>query len=508
MEELSRSVDFCRNVFVPLLGEKYVHPGSVVELPKDFIREANDLVTSANRERPVHRLTKEVAADCMFGVLMPDFCFISDCTQNNFTESTPSPTFCAEIKPKCGILPTCNTHSDQNSIYHRVKQLTCKYCLFQWQKVNKEGKYPRRSEYCPLDLYSNDPGRVLYALKCLLQDPQNNLRIFRDGALVYSGETNQPLSRSIPSIHRGLHANEVSSANNLPSNNKWQLLDFEDMLKSSFIASLDGTVSASGLFSRAEGFTSFSGSSVFLATLLQLLVHDSNIECDMHHQVPNQPTCGESRYQHFSSLEDDDVRSLLSSLPPLTFGTGGILNKILNVQKLDRFGTDEVFKMYKDVCNDVNLESVLHSFKFSKNQTVDNGRGGDVAIKETTFKYFQDPNHSQSVPSPHLVLSNNYQDNCQDETSNYFKLDEITKFLIAASANDCSIMISFQQVDEKPNDCTCYFTEAITGIHYKYSIAAVDLDPKNLHRIPKYYHEYHEIIQNYLRCSKKDEVLY
>ncbi|XP_067631384.1 inositol-pentakisphosphate 2-kinase isoform X4 [Eurosta solidaginis] len=50
------------------------------------------------------------------------------------------------------------------------------------------GKINRRSSYCPLAMFSGIPSEMLAAIGALLQCPQNNLRIFRNGILVYDGE--------------------------------------------------------------------------------------------------------------------------------------------------------------------------------------------------------------------------------------------------------------------------------------------------------------------------------
>ena len=44
-----------------------------------------------------------------------------------------------------------------------------------------QGKIRRLSEFCPLDLFSEDAGRMRRALLALLAEPQNNLRLFRNG---------------------------------------------------------------------------------------------------------------------------------------------------------------------------------------------------------------------------------------------------------------------------------------------------------------------------------------
>ncbi|XP_011500144.1 PREDICTED: uncharacterized protein LOC105364005 [Ceratosolen solmsi marchali] len=50
------------------------------------------------------------------------------------------------------------------------------------------GKTRRPSGYCPFDLFSGEESRMERALEALLCSPQNNLKIFKEGTLIYDEE--------------------------------------------------------------------------------------------------------------------------------------------------------------------------------------------------------------------------------------------------------------------------------------------------------------------------------
>ena len=64
----------------------------------------------------------------------------------------------------------------------------CNFCLKQFYKV-EQGITRTLSGYCPLDLFSGDRTRMVSAIKALMRNPQNNMRVFGDGNILHGKET-------------------------------------------------------------------------------------------------------------------------------------------------------------------------------------------------------------------------------------------------------------------------------------------------------------------------------
>uniref|UniRef100_UPI00398EEE9C inositol-pentakisphosphate 2-kinase isoform X2 n=1 Tax=Pristiophorus japonicus TaxID=55135 RepID=UPI00398EEE9C len=154
---LKNVVDFSKHVMKLLLGHNFVQPGEVIQLPLDFVRQ---LALKIQPERP--DLTKFQTSH----------------------QIEKRPPLCIEIKPKCGFIPF------SSHITKDIKRRVCRYCMHQHLKV-ANGKWKRISKYCPLDLFSGNKQRMYIALKSLLQEPQNNLKIFKNGELIFGCKDDQ-----------------------------------------------------------------------------------------------------------------------------------------------------------------------------------------------------------------------------------------------------------------------------------------------------------------------------
>ena len=131
-----------------------------------------------------------------------------------------------EIKPKAGYISCSPLIGPKRRIklvrtkYWIHQQLMAKGCLKKgWGPlINNPGREIAVSTYNPLDLFSLEKNRIQHALHCLLEHPQNNLRVWYDEKIVI-GQGAQELSNSqANSILRGafpLTSGTCSGANDL-----------------------------------------------------------------------------------------------------------------------------------------------------------------------------------------------------------------------------------------------------------------------------------------------------
>ncbi|NXS16489.1 IPPK kinase, partial [Mystacornis crossleyi] len=155
LHHLQNIVDFGKHVMKQFFGENYVHHGEIIQLPLDFVRQ---LCLKIQPERP---------GKCQ-----------------GWHQKQASSSCKAFSFPKCGFIPS-SSHVSQE-----IKHKVCRYCMHQHLKV-ANGKWKRPSKYCPLDLFSGNKQRMHFALKSLLQEAQNNLKIFKNGELIYGCKDDQ-----------------------------------------------------------------------------------------------------------------------------------------------------------------------------------------------------------------------------------------------------------------------------------------------------------------------------
>lgn len=69
-------------------------------------------------------------------------------------------------------------------------KLTILWSHFSYQYLKlKNDRIERVSSYCPIDLFSGKAERMNQALKGVIDNPQNNLKVFQDGKMVYNEYT-------------------------------------------------------------------------------------------------------------------------------------------------------------------------------------------------------------------------------------------------------------------------------------------------------------------------------
>ena len=114
-----------------------------------------------------------------------------------------------EIKPKAGYI-SCSPLIDPK---RRIKFVQTKYWIHQrlmargqlkkgWGSLRRDDneRVAVVSSYNPLDLFSSEKNRIQHALRCLLEHPQNNMRVWHDGKIVIGHEVSNTNSSGPNSI--------------------------------------------------------------------------------------------------------------------------------------------------------------------------------------------------------------------------------------------------------------------------------------------------------------------
>lgn len=158
-ESVQKSVNFVNFVMNPLLCGDSKCAQEVISIP---LMELDELRTVLHTVRPENRRTKSVLSK--YAIKTLNLTFLSPKCDTNY---------CIEIKPKEGFLSS------------GLKPLSkCYYCLKQYLKLEL-GLIKEKSSYCPLDLFSGNKERMKLALMNLINNPQNNIKLFENGQVIY-----------------------------------------------------------------------------------------------------------------------------------------------------------------------------------------------------------------------------------------------------------------------------------------------------------------------------------
>lgn len=164
-----RDLNFYSKVIRPLIGNNYTSESKMVVLSKKQMQIFQEGLV---KKRPDFRLSKTL----QYGraALFRDFAFLPSQYDNIRLVGS---TFAVEIKPKQGWRP-----------YKEQIHPHCFFCMHQHLKLEKR-RVKSQTKYCPEELFSGEKARMKLALHNLVDVPQNNFKIFKNGSVCYDEKT-------------------------------------------------------------------------------------------------------------------------------------------------------------------------------------------------------------------------------------------------------------------------------------------------------------------------------
>lgn len=431
--------------FIHLIMRPLADPflsGSVelLHLKADFV---DKLSKHIDVQRPLHRLDKTLPLDNQYALIMDDLCTLP-CWLTKYLKPGDlcGPTISIEIKPKQGFLPVHRVvmRSSTNDQPGYKLRDSCLYSSYQYLKLHN-GRIERKSDYCPIDLFSGCPVRMKIALGELMRNPQNNFRIFKNRALAYDDSNRCKFSTIFENFFE--QDKNLNNSNGHRLGCKQQITtSIEDRLFDLLIQCLlrDKENKKFNLIksSRPED---------------ENFCHSSDI-CLQH---PIRVRCRRCDSYPSSKKHKSDPSSQYHSLPQMC-----VLSCVLRAQKLDNIGAFEALFM---------LEWLLDHSKSNPTLNV---------IEEL------------SKPQIPVGFGSLHQLPFESQHEYYFR--KVWEFLVSLTAKDCSIMVTLRRITtdryesivrEQPNVINHLLKDQRSGGYYLFNVGIADLDQKLPPKIPK-----------------------
>ncbi|KAI8890859.1 DUF941-domain-containing protein [Backusella circina FSU 941] len=149
---------FSQNIITPLLGSEYVLSVTPIQVTPAFLRA---IAHHIEADRPNPRKQKSIDFSLSVAYLMKDL--------THFWQNENVITF--ELKPKWGFKPLLLSKLPKD--HQIIKRTKCRFCMHSHYRGLKQ------TQFCPLDLYSQDIIRRKKALNALLYDSpmEKNLKV-------------------------------------------------------------------------------------------------------------------------------------------------------------------------------------------------------------------------------------------------------------------------------------------------------------------------------------------
>ncbi|XP_076667278.1 inositol phosphate kinase 1 isoform X2 [Andrena cerasifolii] len=491
-QRAEREVKFVRSLASCFLGPYTQIPEILRYDAKDIAR----LSEAIHALRPDTRRYKEITET--YATKFPDYTFLrTKCDPSLFRSKA---AFCVEIKPKQGYLRDTDP-----------KLQKCPYCLTQYYKLKKK-IITERSTYCPFDLFSGVEGRMKLALKGLLKSPQNNLKIFKEGIVVYDHESS--LSDLECVLADWFH-------NSVASTSKYYIDEFCNLICAAllypFAQEKFKPSTAYELYASArQDFVSTPYINTELVAKAKKLLYFSGEVCNLKGEtLPNNSVLERILHmQRLPFISSEYVYNIYLKFRQFLVDDTIYYNLLKTHECYDQWistykytktlaGSTKVFR-------ETHLKKCITEVSSSKKSKHDDDHNGNKDVNSGTA-WFRNNGLTESVPHrpkstlcPILLEDNNSSHNkfnliykghnvhCNEQETNGLISTEsilcLQNYLLFSCARDCSILIAFRELnlDIPSSGLNEGVIKLADGLSFLCNIGISDLDPKSLRCIEKH----------------------
>ncbi|KAI4503089.1 hypothetical protein M0802_002133 [Mischocyttarus mexicanus] len=455
---VKREVDFVKHVVSGYLGSYICTPKIVRYDTKDV----TELLQIIHPFRPDKRRYKKKVMK--YAMKMPDYTLLP----LKFAKLDPDvfkskSIFAIEIKPKQGY-------------QRKEEQLLqmCPYCLGQYYKLKKK-MIDHRSSYCPFDLFSGDEVRMKESIKGLLRSPQNNLKIFKDGTIIYDQE---------------FSTNDLETVLN-------------DCYQSTGdVCTKENTINLFCNLTCAALLHSFPQSECSKVKMQSILEHNQFYHISERDSEVIRDTNKEFIFKtrNLFYLIQEECKRETNDLPK-----DCVLERILSMQRLPYIGTEYIYDIYDKystmIDDDIIYSHLINSSRYCIKEKHEDSNGNHTNNWLTTTSTNEE--NVELIENKNFSCNNKeFMDKSNDgkkdiEHNNDRKISDqinekdliaLQNYLLFSTARDCSILITFRQL--KPEALLSvpkeYVIKISEDLYFLTSVNISDVDPKSMNSIPRH----------------------